>query len=96
MKYVLIAAAITFALAAPASAQMASETAKTGAKTGSTMQTEHSKPMASGSMAMSADAGMKDGMAMKPMKKSRKMMAAKPMADKPMADGMMKPDAMKH
>jgi hypothetical protein len=95
MKYVLIAAAITFALAAPASAQMASET-KMGAKPDSAMHADGNKPMASGSMAMSADAGMKDGMAMKPMKKSRKMMAAKPMADKPMADGMMKPDAMKH
>lgn len=88
MKYALIAAAITFALAAPASAQMASDT-----KMGTAMKTD--KPMAGGSMAMSADAGMKDKkMAMKKPKKG--MMADKPMAEDGMKSDAMKSDAMKH
>ncbi len=83
MKTLLIAAAVTFALAIPASAQMANETAKTG----TAMQAESGKPMA-GSMAMSADAGMK-----KPMKKMKK---GAMMGDKPMTEDQMKPDSMKH
>ena len=46
-----------------------------------------------GSMAMSAKM---DGMAMKPAKTHRKMMAAKPMAGGKMKDGAMKMDGMKH
>jgi hypothetical protein len=91
MKYTLIAAAaaVSFAFVLPASAQMADGTAKTGA----TMQTETSKPMASGSMAMSGDTKM-DGMAMKPMKKSK---TKRMMTDKTMSDGAMKSDdGMKH
>ncbi|MBA2589671.1 MAG: hypothetical protein H0U98_13730 [Alphaproteobacteria bacterium] len=95
MKTTLIAAAAAaaFAFAVPASAQMADQTSKTGAKTGTTMQTENSKPMASGSMAngnmaMSGDMGMK-----KPMKKTKKTSM---MADKPMTEDQMKSDSMKH
>ena len=50
----MIAAAVMLALAVPASAQMANGTGKTG----TAMQTESSKPMAEGSMAMSGNAGM--------------------------------------
>lgn len=82
MKTLLIAAAV-FALAIPASAQMANDTAKTG----TAMQTESGKPMA-GSMAMSTDANMK-----KPMKKMKK---GAMMGDKPMAEDQMKSDSMKH
>ncbi len=90
MKHTLIAAAaVTLAMAVPASAQMANGTGKTGAA----MQTENSKPMAEGSMAMSGDAGMTHKtMAMKSKKSKSNMM----MGDKPMADGMMKSDTMKH
>ena len=89
MKHVLIAAAITLALAVPASAQMANDTAKTT----TTMKMQDNKPMAEGSMAMSGNAGMAHKtMAMKSKKSKSKMM----MGDKPMADGMMKSDSMKH
>jgi hypothetical protein len=91
MKHTLIAAAaaVTFALVLPASAQMGDGTAKTG----TTMQTETGKPMASGSMAMSGDAKM-DGMAMKPMKKSKNKQM---MTDKSMPDSAMKADVgVKH
>ena len=46
-----------------------------------------------GSMAMSAKT---DGMAMKPAKKTKKMMGAKPMADDKMKGDAMKMDGMKH
>jgi hypothetical protein len=92
--YLIAAAAAAFALAIPASAQMAAETAKTG----TTMQTETAKPMVGGSMAMSGDAKM-DGsmMAKKPVKKNSAMMADKPMmGDKPKTEDQMKSDSMKH
>jgi hypothetical protein len=71
MKITLIAATIALALAGPAFAQE-----------GTMKMDNKSGDMKSGSMAMSADAGMKDK-SMKPMKKAKKKM------DMPAAAGTM-------
>ena len=80
MKIILAAAALAAFALAPAHA----------AEDSMKMQ---DKP--AGSMAMSGEAKM-DGMAMKPVRKHGKMMAAKPMAGDKMKDDTMKMDGMKH